>query len=73
LSVEYMTMVLSAMPSSSSLSSSWPTMTVVLDHAVGVDAEAGLALGLLLRCVQMCMRVLFHQTKKGLSALTPGP
>ena len=52
LSVEYMTMVLSSMPSSFSLSSSWPTIAVVLDHAIRIDAEAGLAFGLFgLRCV----------------------
>ena len=44
LSVEYITMVLSAMPSSSSLSSSCADVAVVLDHAVGIHAEAGLAL-----------------------------
>ena len=43
-------------------------MRVVLDHAVGIDAEAGLALRSPLSCVQMCMRVEFHQRKNGLSA-----
>jgi thiazole synthase ThiGH ThiG subunit len=30
---------------------------VVLDHAVGIGSEAGLALDSGLRCVKMCMRV----------------
>ena len=44
-------------------------VVVVLDHAVGIDAETGLAFAHCgLRCVQMCMRVAFHQRKNGLSA-----
>ena len=71
LSVEYMTMVLSAMPSSSSLVEQLADVAVVLDHAVGIDAQPGLALATsFFRCVKMCMRVEFHQTKKGLSSLT---
>ena len=40
--------MLSVMPSSSSLSSSVPT-AVVLDHAVRIDAQPGLAFGFLLQ------------------------
>ncbi len=42
---------------------------VVLDHAVGIDAEPGHALRLRLECVQTCMRVEFHQQKNGLPGL----
>ena len=44
LSVEYMTIVLSAMPKLVELVEELADVAVVLDHAVGVDAEAGLAL-----------------------------
>ena len=43
LSVEYMTMVLSSRPSSLSLSSKLADIVIVLHHAVGIDAETGLA------------------------------
>ena len=40
----------------------------MLDHAVGVGPETGLAWLSFLRCVKTCMRVEFHQRKNGLSA-----
>ena len=49
LSVEYITMVLSAMPEFVELGEELPDLPVVLDHAVGIHAQAGLALGLLLQ------------------------
>ena len=47
-----------------------PDLAVMLDHAVGIDAEAGDALDSGLRRVQICMRLELNQTKKGLRSLT---
>ena len=49
LSVEYITMVLSAMPELIELVEQFADVPVVLHHAVGIDAQPCLALGLLLQ------------------------
>jgi hypothetical protein len=44
-------------------------VAVVLQHAVGLNAEAGLPLGLFLEVRQMCMRLVLNQVKNGLLSL----
>src|SRR5678815_394115 len=70
LSVEYITMVLSAIPSSSILSSSLPTWPSCSTIPSGYTPSPVLPADSFLRCVKTCMRVEFHQQKNGLSSLT---
>src|SRR4029453_2478191 len=70
LSVEYITMVLSAMPRSSSFLSSCPTWPSCSTMPSGYTPRPVTPCDSFLRCVKMCMRVEFHQQKKGLLSLT---
>ena len=69
LSVEYITIVLSSMPSSFNLASSmptWPscsTMPSAKTPSPVLPSDSGF------KCVKMCMRVAFHHTKNGLPSL----
>ena len=60
-------MVLSAIFRSSSFFRSCADHVVVLDHAVRIKADAGLAGDSFFRWVQTCIRVVLNQMKKGLS------
>src|SRR5262245_17217305 len=69
LSVEYITMVLSVMPSSSSLSNSLPTCPSCSTIPSGYTPSPVFPSDSFFRWVKTCMRVEFHQTKKGLPSL----
>ena len=47
-------------------------LVVVLNHAIGIEANAGAPLCLFFSRVQTCMRVVLIQTKNGLSPLWRG-
>src|SRR5580692_9213696 len=69
LSVEYITIVLSVIPSSSSLASNCPTCRSCSTMPSAVMPNPVVPSNSFLRCVQTCILVEFHQQKKGLPAL----
>src|SRR4029077_20487028 len=69
LSVEYITIVLSVIPSSSSLASNCPTCRPCSTIPSAVTPNPVTPSHSFFKCVQMCILVEFHQQKNGLSAL----
>src|SRR5271167_3478256 len=67
LSVEYITMVLSVIPSASSLASSCPTWRSCSTMPSAVTPSPVTPSHSFFKCVQICILVEFHQQKNGLS------
>src|SRR5215831_13491061 len=66
LSVDHITIVLSAMPSSSNFLSNWPTMPSCSTMPSGYVPSPVTPCDSFFRCVKMCIRVELNQQKNGL-------